>query len=663
MSSKEDEATTEKELMAALQASCDRQGLSEDEPAGRTIRRGPNPGLPADRQATERVATDHSPSQKGEDLPVIHIAPSPEEPKGQEHSQEFQILKLLGEGGMGMVHLARQRSLGREVALKVIRPEQLSEESVDALLREARLCGGLEHPNIVPVHALASDKDHHPQLVMKRVEGTSWLDLLENPDHPAWRDRQGDRLERHLEILMQVCNALEFAHSRGVVHRDVKPENVMVGRYGEVYLLDWGIALRLDEREQEKGGWIVGTPAYMAPEMVTGEARQTTIRTDVYLLGATLHEVLTGEARHRGIKLREVLRAAAASRPAHYARELPAELGAIANKACSHDPAFRYTSTQELRQALAGFLEHRSSITISRAAGGVLEELRAVITAPAEGDTAEQTLRVHQLFSECRFGFREALRHWPDNVMASDGLQSCIELMARHELAAGNYDSARALIADLPRPIPELDLQLEELARELLDQEDARAELERIRRDQRFQSRDWRRSAAAVLTGLAWSLVIGAIIALVRTGVVTITPWLNFGFMAGAAVETVVVAWFIRDFLFESKILRQFWTMVCCVIGANLLNRIAALVQDVPVHQVLLADMLVLLVGLAIIAVTMVPLFWWATAATALTVILSAFFPEVILEIWAILILAIHLLAAWALRPAGNDDAPVTPAT
>src|SRR5262249_35011988 len=151
---------------------------------------------------------------------------------------------------------------------------------------------------------------------MKHVEGVSWRDLLRDGAHPAWAKVGApgeDRLVSHLQILMQVCNAVEFAHRRGLIHRDIKPANVMVGEFGEVYLLDWGIAARtgilaeasshLGESGAEPTPRMLGTPAYMAPEMLSRKVGPIDERTDVYLLGATLHEVLTGRPRHVGSTL------------------------------------------------------------------------------------------------------------------------------------------------------------------------------------------------------------------------------------------------------------------------------------------------------------------------------------------------------------------------
>jgi hypothetical protein len=192
-------------------------------------------------------------------LPTITLGERVGAADAEPPSADLVLGARLGEGGMGVVDAASQRSLGREVALK--RP--LGEGSAAALVEEARVMALVEHPNVVPVFALGRDAAERPVLVMKRIQGASMKALLRDQAHPAWprlEARWGDRERALLAILGEVCDALTLAHSHGIVHRDVKPENVMVGEFGEVYLLDWGIAHRVNDPVPVGEGNVVGTP-------------------------------------------------------------------------------------------------------------------------------------------------------------------------------------------------------------------------------------------------------------------------------------------------------------------------------------------------------------------------------------------------------------------
>src|SRR5262245_3206725 len=185
-----------------------------------------------------------------------------------------------------------------------------SEDEVRRFLREARIQARLEHPAIVPVYELGSDPAGQPFFAMKRLAGVTLAEIVRRPDPPP--------RQRLLRVFADVCAAVAFAHSRGVVHRDLKPANVMLGDFGEVYVLDWGVARVLDEREPEGGGGaaigaatdeidtldgltrdgvVLGTPGYMAPEQVRGELGLGR-PADVYALGAILFELLAGEPAH-----------------------------------------------------------------------------------------------------------------------------------------------------------------------------------------------------------------------------------------------------------------------------------------------------------------------------------------------------------------------------
>lgn len=409
-------------------------------PAG--AERGANAAVAVDTQELPRISLDLS------DAPPTESEPAQRPATGR---RDLEVIGKLGEGGMGLVLLARQRSLDREVAVKTLRPGASAVERA-ALISEGAVTGFLEHPAIVPVHALGLHDDGRPVLVMKRVDGVTWRELLLDPAHAAWEGFGGDardRLDGHLEILMQVCNALAYAHARGIVHRDVKPQNVLIGRFGDVYLADFGLAVRRGERASA----MAGTPGYMAPEMALGDLVDE--RTDVYLLGATLHEILTGRMRHEGRNVAVVLAQAAESAPYAYPPSVPADLAALASRATARDPAERPATAAEMRRALADHGRHKSSRALAASAAARLPRLRALSEA-ASGDEAERR-EADALIAEIRFALTVARDEWRDNPAAQQGLESLDAILELRRARAAHLEAlARDLdpaVAALPRTL------------------------------------------------------------------------------------------------------------------------------------------------------------------------------------------------------------------
>jgi hypothetical protein len=351
---------------------------------------------------------------------------------------------VLGQGGMGVVKLARQVSLDRPVAVKMLKPTSSVHEA-EALLAEAWLAGSLEHPGILPIYALSLGADGKPFVVMKRIEGVTWGKLLAGEADLETYAPGRTRLESHLRIAMQLCNAVHFANSRGVVHRDLKPDNVMLGRFGEVYLVDWGIATAAGPTTQ-----FAGTPAYMAPEMVGGAGAQLSGRTDVYLLGAILHEVVTGKPPHVRPSTPEMFESVLRSTPMLPAN-VPGELAELIRRCMARAPEARPGSALEVRQALEQFLEHQGSRELVEQS-----EARAAEFSRLVSDAAPDAVQVGRLFSECRFGLQQALRVWADNPEARRALARITMEMIRFELAHGSVRAAQTLLADLDAPPKEL---------------------------------------------------------------------------------------------------------------------------------------------------------------------------------------------------------------
>jgi len=498
-------------------------------------------------------------------------------------THDLEIRTLLGEGGMGRVLLARQHSLDREVAVKLLKPTA-SPVDAQALCREAVVTGQLEHPNIVPVHALGHDDDQRPLMVMKRVEGTSWWEMLHDPDHASWQSIGADpgrRLLWHLETLMQLCNAVAFAHSRGVIHRDIKPENVMIGDFGQVYLVDWGLAGSPAATDMP----LLGTPAYMAPEMLGGTVDQ---RTDVYLLGATLHEVLTGEPRHHGQTLQELARAIYRSDPVDYDVTVPAELASLANRATSRDPVHRPTSVLEFRRTIADHLEHRGSNELCVSARVQLKQaVRMLDERPAEPSTVRRPLDV------ARFGYVQALERWPENPAARHGLRRCDLARVRLELALRNPDAARAALGDLRDPPPELVAQVDALERELSEVEAEQAKLRKMA----TEMDRWVASRLQRLVALLWCLpVVGGMIYLMLRAqdarAHSHGELLAFG--AGELGLFLLAMIIARRRLLRNAFNRRTAGWFLLLVGSLVLSRVVGLLSQVDQKDMVVAEMVLL---------------------------------------------------------------------
>ena len=291
-----------------------------------------------------------------------------------EDGDRYQLRRTLGTGGMGKIDLVFDRRIGRELAVKQIRKEALSQPGVRArFIREARVQGQLDHPAVVPVFDLG-ERDQVPFFTMRRINGVTLeeaIKLAAGPD-PALREKYGRR--RLLTAFVSACLAMDYAHSRGVLHRDLKPSNVMLGDFGEVYLLDWGIAkveTATYEPQTDPGetpvtatqlGQAMGTLGYMSPEQLKGEHEEVGARSDVYALGTLLFEILAHEPLHPRTS-KEALQTSTLSgvdaRPSTRpgGAGTPPELDEICVKATQLDPKARYATARELATAVERYLD------------------------------------------------------------------------------------------------------------------------------------------------------------------------------------------------------------------------------------------------------------------------------------------------------------------
>lgn len=305
-----------------------------------------------------------------------------------ERRLRYEPERVVGEGGMGEVWLARDNDIGRRVALKRLRPEMAGDRGLARFADEVRIAGRLEHPNIAPLHDVGVDETGNPYFVMKLIEGEGLdrvITRLQRGDphiHAAWP------VERRVEVVRGILLALAHAHAQGLVHRDVKPGNVMIGDGGEVVLTDWGIARAMASRASTDGdggepmeragpvtqqGSIVGTPLYMAPEQAGIWAEDGLDgRADVYAVGVILHELIT--LRHHMEGVSDVAGVVARlhdprtpgfgelMRSHRAADRVPPELIHVARRAMQRQPSLRYQSAGDMLRALDAVREGRMAV-------------------------------------------------------------------------------------------------------------------------------------------------------------------------------------------------------------------------------------------------------------------------------------------------------------
>lgn len=323
----------------------------------------------------------------------------------------------IARGGMGKILEVWDGDLRRRLAMKVIlgrrKPgateSEVDERRLSRFLEEAQITSQLDHPGIVPVHELGIDAEGRVYFTMQLVEGRDLRRIFEL----ARAEREGWTRTRVISVLIRVCEAMAYAHSKGVVHRDLKPGNIMVGRFGETYVMDWGLAkvlgrpepvaradhddrdeasrVRTDRSDSASGtddgdglrtidGDIVGTPAYMSPEQARGRMDLICAQSDVYSLGAMMYELLAGQMPYEPLgdkaPAHVILEAVRNGRPwalAQFDPDLPSELVAICEKAMARDIEDRYADTMDLAEDLRAYIENR---TVAAYETGVLYEAR-----------------------------------------------------------------------------------------------------------------------------------------------------------------------------------------------------------------------------------------------------------------------------------------------
>lgn len=510
---------------------------------------------------------------------------------GLRDSQGLAVYGLLGTGGMGAVHEGRQLGLGRQVALKSVLGDASIEQQRD-LVREGQVMALLEHPNIIPVYTLRH-MDNKPVIVLKKIVGERWSDRM-----------AGEDLEWNLEILLKVADAVRFAHSKGILHRDLKPSNVMIGEFGEVYVLDWGSAVSTLEEHRGQIPLAVsvckpfGSAPYMAPEMLNPAWAPIAEPTDVYLLGAMLYEIVMGAPPHLAKTQHEMYRKVERSQP-RYRKDLPTELVALLQQAMRREPRQRFQSVGEFKAALLGFMKHRASCELM-ARGQIL--LQALKTE----SNSSRIDKIYCIFRRCKFTLRESLRAWPENLEAKRTLEECADVISDFELARGEPLMAAHWLEDLgvaegPRSAA--------VASALRRKKRHAAQAAYLRKDADFHVAAEMRQRVMVGIGLLWVVVpLWLVMGLAHTSYRSQSA-AHVGFLAICALITACT----KGWVDSSSTNRGLFKIVLCGAFSAVAVNLGSWLMGIPPEQAQVYHLFVFFVcGL----MTMVHIDWRAWPAT-----------------------------------------------
>ena len=331
-------------------------------------------------------------------------------------------LHVLGKGGMGLVYLATQNSVKRSVALKVIRQDKQSDSFIKQFFYEAEITAGLEHPNITPVYELGRTKEGVCFYSMKYIQGNPWEKKI--------RDNS---IDENLEIFDKLCDAIAFAHSKGILHMDIKPDNVQLGEFGEVYAVDWGVASDLKRPDSIR---CAGTWQWISPEVARGDKSKIGKGSDIYLLGGILFQIVTGHHPRLPKDASEKMGHAALAKAAQNNLIQPTDckdpMVAVALRALESDPKERYAKVDDLQTAIHAIQKERANIKSSQE----LTQKSIVLGSEAieQGD--------YDRFNRSLFGLKDAIELWDENPDATTELNKVRLAYGQCAFDKGDYDLA-----------------------------------------------------------------------------------------------------------------------------------------------------------------------------------------------------------------------------
>jgi len=301
--------------------------------------------------------------------------------------------------------------------------------------------GQLEHPSIPPVYLVGLGEGESTVLVMRRIQGIPWDEKL--ADQGVVKEDsllQGSALRTELNTFARICEAIAFAHEKSILHRDIKPSNVVVGWYGEVYLLDWGIAVELEDDGSFDAKAFAGTPSFAAPEML-GRRPKLDCKTDVYLLGATLYAIVTGSPPHAGTSTADVFENVLTSPMPIFSDDWSEPLALLCRKAMEPDPRDRYISVRAMLEDLRYVLDYGELAALEANCDQDLGLLMRLANQKEVDFT-----HFDEIGTRCRFGLERILNDWPGNISVETKLKKCLHLLCTAAISRQRISSARVML-------------------------------------------------------------------------------------------------------------------------------------------------------------------------------------------------------------------------
>jgi serine/threonine protein kinase/WD40 repeat protein len=354
--------------------------------------------------------------------------------KSQRSNFDYAIQDKLGEGGMGIVFSASQTAVNRVVALKTLKKDKNTDPgSQKQFFYEAEITADLDHPNIPPIYELGMTEQGTFFYTMKLIKGSEWHRVMSKRSQ-----------EENLEIFEKLADAVGFAHSKRIINLDIKPQNVILGGYGEVYVTDWGMAHDLDKKMSPSLG---GTPDYMAPEIPRKAVDKIGPQTDIYLLGAVLFEIITGKPPHAGVESKDRKKLGQSKvLDAYHNKIRPTDsdnpLLQVALKAMSTEPADRYATVEDMQSEVREIVRENANIKTS---------LELTKSSKSTLQLAEKS-QDYERFNRAIFGFRNAVEVWTGNKEAEEELAKARLAFGKCAFAKGDFDLA---LQTLDRKVPD----------------------------------------------------------------------------------------------------------------------------------------------------------------------------------------------------------------